>query len=169
MTEEKNFLFREVRKKYMIILFALALITISAAIYLTIPFVSNPFVTQKSMCCAYPHEIQDYYNVERINEDTIRITQLTENPNWESVPDKPFVNKIYIDGVDVSDMSIIKKQNLEDIIYPSEGLVYGNGSKAVIKGSDISNKSRLILVRVDKWFLSDGNLTEGQFGLETKV
>jgi hypothetical protein len=92
----------------------------------------------------------DAVGVERVSEDTIRITQLMEAPREECPFQFTTINKIFLNDYEVSNQSIIHMNGLSDTIDPPEGLVYAKGSQVILKGPDVSNKSYDPLIRVEK-------------------
>lgn len=107
-------------------------------------------------CWGYP----DAVTMERLDSDTVRITQITQNSPDNCSTDKPFINKISLDGKDVSNQAIIKLQNLSDTIDPSEGLVYAKGSQVILKGPDFSNKSYKSILQVIVFMQAPDNTME---------
>ena len=103
---------------------------------------------------------EENLNVERLSEDTLKITQLRANSPEDCLSDKPYINKISLDGWDVSDMASIQKQGLAVTIDPPEGFVYANGSTVVLKGPMVSNKTHKPLLQIMKYMQNpDGSLT----------
>jgi hypothetical protein len=101
----------------------------------------------------------DYAKVERLSEDTIKITQIGANSPADCLSDKPYLIKISLNDKDVSDLASIQKKGLPDTIDPPEGLVYGNGSTVVIEGQEVSNKTHAPLIKIMKNMQSrDGTL-----------
>ena len=92
----------------------------------------------------------DYAKVERLSENTIKITQIGANSPADCLSDKPYIVKISLDDKDVSNLASIQKQGLSDTIVPPEGLVYANGSTILIKGPEVSNKIHAPLISVTK-------------------
>jgi hypothetical protein len=112
----------------------------------------------------------DAQKIERLDEETIRITQLNENSPEDCLSDMPYVNKLFIDGMDVSSQAIIEKQGLPDTIEPPEGLVYGNGSWAILTGPDISNKTHSPHFQIIKYTQGrDGSLIMLRYTVDTVV
>jgi len=88
--------------------------------------------------------LSDQISIERINENTVKITQntqsdcfsLIQNSRWFPQQKSPFWNLI-VNGKNMSNISIIKEQGLPDIIDPPYGLVYQEGSVVSLNGPDI--------------------------------
>lgn len=123
----------------------------------------------------YPcHKDNDYVDIFRPNNDSIIITQLPpiQNcnmsisvSNWLPRP-KKFENptwQIYLNRKDISNASMIQRQNISLTISPPEGLVYGQGSSVRIAGSEVKqnrlNTCRMRVVEhfngTHSWFLND--------------
>ena len=112
----------------------------------------------------------DAVGVERVSEDTIRITQLMESPREECPFQFTTINKISLDDYEVSNQSIIRMNGLSDTIDPPEGLVYAKGSQIILKGPDVSNKSHDPLIRVMKYrFSANGSVVGYQTMAEINI
>lgn len=103
---------------------------------------------------------QEKLEVERLDNDTLKITQLSANSPEDCLSDKSYTMKLTLNGKDVSDLTIIRKQNLAVTIDPQEGLEYANGSTVVLKGPDVSNSMHIPQLQITKYMQSDdGSLT----------
>jgi hypothetical protein len=102
----------------------------------------------------------DVLKIERLDDTTLKITQLNENSPQDCLSDKPYINKISLDGRDVSNQAVIDKEGLSDTIDPPEGLMYANGSQVVLEGPEVQNKSHAPHLDVKKYRQNnDGSLT----------
>lgn len=119
-----------------------------AILILTIPaLVTNQEIQKGNIryssynCCG---QGSDDINIVRLDSDSIALTQKTQNNGirdyrnfgWKIYP----YYRLYINGKEISNLSIIQHQGLPDTIDPPGGFEYGVGSKAVLSGPDfISN------------------------------
>jgi hypothetical protein len=73
--------------------------------------------------------------VDRVNGNEISITQFAGSvPVYLDTPEYPF--HIIVNGKEVSNMELIRQQELSDMINPPEGLVNHRGSRVNLTGPD---------------------------------
>lgn len=140
---------RSISKLYLFSIILLALIII-------VPYGTAFLGMRLGMIDRYHPRSQDAYAVSRLDKESIKITQLTENDvtsmhpfsEWFPNVKKPglkilvnhssFADPANLSWVNVSNMATIQAHGLNDRIDPPEGMIYSNGSRVIITGPDVS-------------------------------
>lgn len=93
-------------------------------------------------CCG----LEGLLYIQRTGTDSITITQTSGGAYISWAPrDTNLYYDIYVNGKEMSNLSIIRAQGLPDTINPSEGLFYGKGMSVTLKGPDISSDCKIIV------------------------
>lgn len=105
-------------------------------------------------CCG---EKPDILTINRLGVDSVSITQQSQFQIVKDFRNYPWMPSVvispsyryFVDGKELTNMSIIQRQELEDIVDPADGLTYHYGSKVVIVGPDlVVNETQLCRVLV---------------------
>lgn len=104
----------------------------------------------------------DHIAFHRLDSNSVKIKQYSESECFSLIPKDSWLPsqkspywKIFVDGKEMSNTSIIERQGLPDTINPSEGLVYGYGSVVVLTGPDLfSNRTDFTNISVVEYLPS---------------
>ena len=125
--------FLEIMKKnqslILVILFFISVASIIGFIHLIV----IPSYESRPACCG---PILGGVNASRVSDDTIKLTVV--GGNEYDYYNAPILVMIYINEKELSNMSVITEQGLQDTIDPPNGLVFKNGNSAIISGIDVT-------------------------------
>jgi hypothetical protein len=100
------------------------------------------FIYQSPYCCGI---ISDNVIVHRVNNSSIEIIQETQHTDIPENSANTFYPhdwtprwKIFMNGKEMTNMSVIQQEGLGDTIYPPEGLQYGIGHRILLSGPELT-------------------------------
>ena len=111
---------------------------------------SLPNDPERMLCYQY---LDNYVQVDRLNEDTIRIAFRTECEMPDNSQTSFLGNKIFVDNQDISNLSVARQQGIPVDIDPPEGLAFVNGSQVTIRGPAVSNATHRPYLKIREYFL----------------
>jgi len=102
---------------------------------------------------------RDMVSAEKTGIDSIAISLLTEDPSTSWIPlDKRPVFTVFLNGKDVSNSTVVKKQGIAMTLDPPEGLIYQKGSRFILKGPEVFNNTSYCNITVIEKFSATHSL-----------